>query len=38
MSAATFDINALLRASLPAGSPLQIPPPCLVDMQGEFME
>jgi uncharacterized protein (TIGR00369 family) len=29
------DINALLRARLPAGVPLQIPPPCLLDMQGE---
>lgn len=38
MSAATFDINALLRASLPADSRLQIPPPCLIDMQGEFVE
>jgi len=32
------DINALLRARLPAGVPLQIPPPCLVDMQGEVLE
>ncbi|WP_368565747.1 PaaI family thioesterase [Pseudoxanthomonas sp. UTMC 1351] len=38
MSTAAFDINALLRASLPADSRLQIPPPCLVDMQGEFVE
>ena len=29
------DINALLRARLPTGVPLQIPPPCLTDMQGE---
>jgi uncharacterized protein (TIGR00369 family) len=29
------DINALLRARLPADAPLQIPPPCLTDMQGE---
>ena len=29
------DINALLRTRLPAGVPLQIPPPCLIDMQGE---
>ena len=32
------DINALLRARLPADLPLQIPPPCLVDMQGEPLE
>ena len=32
------DINALLRARLPAGVPLQIPPPCLGDMQGEPVE
>ena len=29
------DIDALLRARLPTGVPLQIPPPCLTDMQGE---
>jgi len=38
MSDATTDINALLRARLPAGMPLQIPPPCLLDMQGEPVE
>jgi uncharacterized protein (TIGR00369 family) len=38
MSDATTDINALLRARLPAGVPLQIPPPCLTDMQGEPVE
>nr|WP_295377192.1 PaaI family thioesterase [Pseudoxanthomonas sp.] len=32
------DINALLHARLPEGAPLQIPPPCLVDMQGEVVE
>jgi len=32
------DINALLRARLPEGAPLQIPPPCLIDMQGEVVE
>lgn len=32
------DINELLRARLPASVPLQIPPPCLLDMQGEFVE
>ena len=35
MNDAAHDINALLRARLPAGVPLQIPPPCLLDMQGE---
>ncbi len=34
----TADINALLRSKLPPGAPLQIPPPCLLDMQGEFVE
>lgn len=38
MSDVTTDINALLLAQLPAGAPLQIPPPCLIDMQGEPME
>lgn len=38
MSDVTTDINALLRARLPAGAPLQIPPPCLLDMQGEPLE
>lgn len=38
MSDDTTDINALLRSRLPAGAPLQIPPPCLLDMQGEFVE
>lgn len=37
MSDATPDIDALLRARLPAGMPLQIPPPCLLDMQGAFV-
>lgn len=32
------DINALLRSRLPAGAALQIPPPCLLDMQGEVVE
>lgn len=32
------DINALLRSRLPGGVPLQIPPPCLIDMQGEVVE
>lgn len=32
------DINALLRARFSAGAPLQIPPPCLLDMQGEVVE
>lgn len=35
---AITDINELLRSRLPAGVPLQIPPPCLLDMQGEFVE
>ncbi|MEL1264159.1 PaaI family thioesterase [Pseudoxanthomonas putridarboris] len=38
MSDDATDINALLRSRLPAGVPLQIPPPCLLDMQGEFVE
>ena len=38
MSDVTTDINALLLARLPAGAPLQIPPPCLLDMQGEPLE
>ena len=38
MSDVTTDINALLLARLPAGAPLQIPPPCLIDMQGEPLE
>lgn len=32
------DINALLLSRLPAGAGLQIPPPCLIDMQGEVVE
>jgi uncharacterized protein (TIGR00369 family) len=32
------DLNALLRSRLPAGMTLQIPPPCLLDMQGEFVD
>jgi len=32
------DLDALLRARLPAGASLQIPPPCLLDMQGEPVE
>lgn len=35
---APTDINALLRAKLPEGMDLQIPPPCLLDMQGEFVD
>lgn len=38
MSDIANDINALLRARLPDGAPLQIPPPCLLDMQGEPVE
>lgn len=38
MSDAAPDLNAILRARLPADMPLQIPPPCLLDMQGEFVE
>ena len=38
MSGAAPDLNAVLRARLPADMPLQIPPPCLLDMQGEFVE
>lgn len=34
----SIDINALLRSRLPEGVPLQIPPPCLIDMQGEVVE
>ncbi len=33
----SVDINALLRTRLPADVPLQIPPPCLLDMQGEVI-
>jgi len=32
------DLDALLRSLLPAGARLQIPPPCLTDMHGEFVE
>lgn len=32
------DVNEILRARLPAGTPLEIPPPCLLDMQGEFLD
>lgn len=32
------DINALLQSKFPAGLGLMIPPPCLLDMQGEFVE
>jgi len=35
---APADINALLRGKLPAGADLQIPPACLLDMQGEFVD
>ena len=32
------DIDEMLRGLLPKGVSLQIPPPCLTDMQGEFVE
>ena len=32
------DIDEMLRGLLPKGASLQIPPPCLTDMQGEFVE
>lgn len=32
------DINALIRANAPGSLQPLIPPPCLVDMQGEFVE
>ena len=32
------DINALIRAKLPASLHDMIPPPCLVDMQGEVLD
>lgn len=31
-------INTRLQSMTPAGSGLQIPPPCLLDMQGELLE
>ncbi|WP_162455151.1 PaaI family thioesterase [Pseudoxanthomonas kalamensis] len=39
MSLALNDkVNRQLVAQLPAGVPAQIPPACLLDMQGEFLE
>lgn len=31
-------IEKRLQSAVPAGAPLQIPPPCLIDMQGEPLE
>ena len=31
-------LTALLRERLPTNVPLQLPPPCLTDMQGEFLD
>lgn len=38
MAAPSNDINALIRAAVPPSMQAMIPPPCLVDMQGEFLD
>jgi len=38
MTLSTHDINHLLLSRVPADSGLVIPPPCLLDMQGEVLE
>lgn len=38
MTQAMPDLAALVRARLPAGMQAELPPPCLVDMQGECLE
>ena len=38
MTLSTHDIDQLLLSRVPSGSGLVIPPPCLLDMQGEVLE